>query len=337
MYKIAELGSNHDNDLQRAKDLIHLAKEGKANAVKFQHFTADSIINKKLASKMYDVYKKFETPLEWIPELAELCKKLEIDFMSTPYNLEALEKIDPFVNMHKIGSGDINYYGMLIETAKKKKPVLIGAGASNSVEVIVATNIIHQFNPLVVIMQSNCNYSGDAENYKYSCINTLKNYRTLWPYKVFGGNVGLGISDHTKNNKVILAAQTLGAEFVERHFTDGKSKSPDNDFAMTPIEWKYMVNEIEENAFVLGNTFKEVQTNEFETRVIQRRCLTINKDLKLGHTLTADDIDCLRPAPMDSLPPIPEIVIGKKLERAKKAGDYIREMDIKNDNIKGNK
>lgn len=335
MYLISDIGANHDNNLDRAKSLIKLAKEAGANAVKFQAWKTERFINQKAFSllnlkshqnkwskSVYETYKDYELHKDWIPILADECKRNEIDFMCTPYDIESLNEIDKYVGIHKIGSGDINYYPFLQEVAKKKKPIILSTGASFLNEVIIAVNVIQKINPMLILMQCNTNYSNEKENENFSCVNVLKEYKTLFP------KISVGLSSHLKTNKDILAALCLGAEFIEVHFTDGKSQSPDNEFAKTYNEFRYMVNEIKEMENVLGNTYKQVENNENETRIIQRRCLYVTKDLKSGHELKQEDVISMRPSMIDGIIPDERLVIGKKLKKDIKQGDYIKFQDI---------
>ena len=199
-----------------------------------------------------------------------------------------------------------------------KKPVLLGTGASYIAEVIRAVNAVQIHNPMVVLLQCNTNYTGEKVNEKHLNINVLKSYRTYFPH------LATGLSDHTKSTKAILAAMALGGEFFEKHFTDGRSKSPDNDFALSPIEWKFMVDEMKEFGEILGNTFKELGPNELETMILQRRCLVSTRDINAGDKISEGDMVELRPCPPNGILPDKRLIVGQVITKNISKGDYFR-------------
>ena len=155
-YFIADVAANHDGDIERAKKLCLLAKKAGADAAKFQHFKAKTIVSDKgfkdLGSQqshqanweksIYEVYNDASVPLDWTPELKSYCDKIGIDFFTTPYDLDYVDYLDQFVSCYKIGSGDITWHKMLHKVASKGKPVIIATGASNIQEVIDAVKIL---------------------------------------------------------------------------------------------------------------------------------------------------------------------------------------------------
>jgi len=141
-YFIADISANHDGDLERAKLLIRLCAEAGANAAKFQHFRAVMIVSdrgfktlggqlshqSKWKKSVFEVYKDASLPWEWTGTLKEECDRCGIDYFSAPYDLEAVDMLDPYVEMFKIGSGDITWPEMLRKIASKGKPVLLATG-----------------------------------------------------------------------------------------------------------------------------------------------------------------------------------------------------------------
>lgn len=337
-YFIADIASNHDGDLKKAKQLIIAAKESGANAVKFQHFLADKIVSdygfKNLGKKIghqskwgksvYDVYKEYECNRQWSHELFEVAQKVGIDFLTTPYDIEAINLLDRYIPAYKIGSGDITWIEFIKCIAQKNKPVLLATGASsiNDVERAVAT--ILKENPNVILMQCNTNYSGDANNFKYINLNVLKSYSIRYP------NMILGLSDHTPGHATVLGAIALGARVVEKHFTlNNNSIGPDHAFSMNPETWEKMIIHSRELENALGSGIKRVEENEKETVIVQRRCIRLRRDMLEGEIVTTEDIECLRPAPIDAYFPYQEnTVIGKKLLNNKVKGDYLKVKDL---------
>jgi len=331
-YFIADIAANHDGDINRAKKLCLLAKESGADAVKFQHFKAQTIVSDKgfkdLGSQqshqaeweksVYDVYNDASVPLDWTPELKSYCDEIGIDFFTTPYDLDYVDYLDNFVSRYKIGSGDITWHKMLHKVASKGKPVILATGASTIQEVIDAVNILRQYDIEICLMQCNTNYTVNKENFKHINLNVLKTYKTLFP------NIKLGLSDHTPGDITVLGAVSLGATMVEKHFTDDNNrKGPDHPFSMNPQTWAEMVNRTRLLELSLGNSIKKVEKNENETIILQRRSIRINKDLPQGHIITENDIFEVRPCPLDAIP-ASEMVVGKTIITNLYENDYLK-------------
>jgi len=341
-YFVADVASNHDGELNRAKDLIWKAKEAGANAVKFQHFKAKDIVSdfgfKNLKKKsshqatwkksVFEVYKQYECNREWTQELIETSKKAEITFLTTPYDYQAIEALDPFLSAYKIGSGDITWTHFIAEIAKKNKPIMLSTGASTIQDVQRAIKTIQQYNKQIILMQCNTNYTGKRENFQYINLNVLKTFATMYPQMI------LGLSDHTPLHASVLGAITLGARVIEKHFTDDSSKiGPDHSFSLTPQTWREMVDRSRELELALGDGIKRVEANEKETIVLQQRCIRLKRAMKQGETITQADIEYLRPAPLDALKPFDsDIAIGNTLITDKQCGDALYLSNLKKTN-----
>jgi sialic acid synthase SpsE len=322
VYFIADIAANHDGDLERAKMLIHLAKSAGADAAKFQNFRAPHIVSEYGFTHMdgqvshqaiwkksvFQVYTEASIPFEWTPILKQACDEVGIDFFSAPYDFEAIDMLDPYVQMYKAGSGEIDWIEALERMASKGKPFFVATGASDIGEVQRAVHAILKINPQLVLMQCNTNYTANENNYDHLHINVLKTYAIMFP------DVILGLSDHTHAIAPVLGAVTLGARVIERHFTDSnKRQGPDHKFAMNPQKWANMVEETRILERSLGSGDKFVARNELETAVIQRRCLRAARDIQAGEVFTREMIDVLRPATPGAIKPN-EIasVIGKR-------------------------
>jgi N-acetylneuraminate synthase len=336
-YFIADIASNHDGDIDRAISLIHEVKKSGANAVKFQHFLAEKIVSDygfktlKLEShqnnwekSVFDTYKDCECNREWLFELIKVSKKAKIDLMTTPYDLNILKFIKKDVVAYKIGSGDITWLKLIEEVSKLNKTVLLATGASNLTDCKRAVESILKYNSQIVLMQCNTNYTGSLENFKYINLNVLKTFSQLYP------NMVLGLSDHTPGYSTVLGAIMLGARVIEKHFTDDNSRiGPDHSFSLNSESFLNMINKSRELENALGDGVKRVEENEKETIILQRRCLRIKNDLKKGIRIESKDLEVLRPAPHNSIPPY-EIkkVIGKKLNTSKIKGDVLKYKDL---------
>jgi N-acetylneuraminate synthase len=334
VYFIADIAANHDGDLNRAIDLIHLAKEAGADAAKFQNFTAEKIVSdrgfksmggqqshqSKWKKSVFEVYQGASVPWDWTKTLKEACDKVGIDYFSTPYDFGAIDMLDPFVSIYKVGSGDITWPETLRKIAGKNKPVFIAAGASTQDDVERAVDTILPINKKLALMQCNTNYTGNPDNFKHIHLNVLKAWQIQFPDLV------LGLSDHTHGPTTVLGAVALGARVIEKHFTDdNKREGPDHHFAMNPITWHEMVERTREMEQALGSARKFICPNEMDTIVIQRRCLRAAKEIKAGTIVTREMVEVLRPAPRNGIFPYDmDKVVGKTIRSTIEAGDHFR-------------
>lgn len=339
-YFIADIAANHDGNLERAKYLISLAKESGADAVKFQNFHADRIVSdkgfKKLGSNLshqktwgknvFEVYEEAAIPEDWTKELKFYADSVDIDYFTSPYDFESVDMVDVFVDMYKIGSGDITWTEMIEYIAKKGKPVMIATGASDFSDVKRAMDILYKYTNNIVLMQCNTNYTASPENFRYINLNVLKKYREEFP------DVVLGLSDHTPGSTTVLGARVLGASVFEKHFTDNNNrKGPDHKFSMTPSTWIEMVERVREIENALGDGIKKIEENEKETSIVQRRSLRFTKNLSRGHLLTKEDLFPLRPIIEGLEPYRVNELINKKLNRDVFKEEEITWSDIQND------
>ena len=337
-YFVADIAANHDGDLGRAIDLIQRAAEAGADAAKFQHFKAETIVSdfgfKALRSRqshqaqwkksVFEVYQDASVDIGWTPYLKEACDRAGIAFFTSPYALDLVDAVDSYVPAYKIGSGDITWLEMIAHIAKKNKPYILATGASTMAEVQRAVAVALPINPQLALLQCNTNYTAKVENFKFIQLNVLRTYRELYPEMV------LGLSDHTPGHATVLGAVTLGARIIEKHFTDDVTRiGPDHAFSMSPAAWREMVDRTRELENSLGSGVKQVEANEKETVVLQRRCIRLKNDMTQGTPLRADQLAILRPCPADGL--LPDQVaslVGRRLKRCISAGDYLRWNDI---------
>lgn len=333
-YFVADISANHDGDLDRAKRLIRLCAQAGADAAKFQNFRAHKIVSdqgfKKLGGQLshqskwkksvFEVYQNASLSWEWTPELLRECEACGIEYFSAPYDLEAVDMLDPYVHLFKVGSGDITWPEMLRKVASKGKPVLLATGASEIEEVKRAVAEIETINPSLVLMQCNTNYTASLENFRHIHLRVLETYRAMFPQVV------LGLSDHTPGHATVLGAVALGARVIEKHFTDDNHREgPDHPFSMNPSSWREMVDRTRELEYSLGSSRKFVAENEQQTVVVQRRCLRATRDLKAGTVLKEDMLEALRPAPADAMMPFElDGLLGKKLTCDLAEGEYLQ-------------
>ena len=339
LYFIADIGANHDGDLNKAYRLIQLAKEAGAHAAKFQNFQAAKIVSKvgfenlgmqlshqaSWKKSVFEIYEDASISTDWTPLLKQKCDEVGIDFFTSPYDFQSVDAVDPYVDLYKIGSGDITWIEIIEYIAYKKKPVLIATGASEMTDVVRAMNAIEAITEDIVLMQCNTNYTVDKDKYKYVNLNVLKHFAQRFP------NTILGLSDHTLGHASVLGAVALGAVVIEKHFTDSNdNEGPDHKFAMNPQTWREMVGNANEVYYALGDGIKRIEENEEKSLIVQRRSLRAIHDLPVGQLITKNDLEALRPIPADGFAPyqIQELV-GKKLVKPIAKGEHITRNHIR--------
>lgn len=324
-YFIADIAANHDGSLERAKKLIELAAKSGADAAKFQNFRAETIVSrrgfKELGGKIshqakwkkdvFDVYQDAELPMEWTDELISTCKLFEIDYFTAPYDLEYVDYFAGKMPYFKIGSGDITWAASIRKMAEKGIPILLATGASTLQEVQQAMDIINEYDVPVVVMQCNTNYTGEVNNFNYLNLKVLNEFSVNFP------NAVLGLSDHSPNHVAVLGAVALGARVVEKHFTDDTSREgPDHGFSLDAKAWRRMVDDTRILERALGDGFKKVEVNEYQSRIVQRRALRFSANLSKGHILCSADLVALRPIPENGVSPYHlEEYIGRRLNQ----------------------
>ena len=337
-YFIADIAANHDGDINQALKLIEMAADSGANAAKFQHFQADTIVSdygfknlknqlshqKNWKKSVYETYKDASLNIEWTEKLKNKCDQCSIDFFTAAYSFELADYVEPDVEIYKIGSGDITWLEYLDYLSKKNKPIFLATGASNLKDVEDAANTILKNNEKLVLMQCNTNYTADTDNFNYINLNVLKTFKNLYP------NVILGLSDHTHGHETVLGAITLGARVIEKHFTDSNEKSgPDHKFSMTPKTWSDMVKSSINLFKSLGNGIKEIEKNEKETSIIQRRGLRLSKDISKNTKIDSEILVFLRPFDPYSIDIKDKSkILGKKVNRDMKKGESIKWDDL---------
>lgn len=301
-YLIAEIGVNHEGSLDKAKKLIELAKEGGADAVKFQTYKAELIaskfspsywdLSKEKTKSQFELFKKFDIlDIKDYEELYKFSKSLNIDFSSTPFDLKAAKDLCHIVDFFKVASADITFFPLLNFISTTDKPVILSTGASNVNEIENAVNLIEKnstYSP--VIMHCILNYPTRNENANLSMISFLK--EKFRDYEI-------GLSDHTipsQNLDNIIYAYLLGATIIEKHFTHDKSL-PGNDHyhSMDFEDIKKFRKKMLEIKNVLGDFEKVCIPSEEISRKNARRSIYTFGNLKKNDILNENNIICKRP------------------------------------------
>jgi sialic acid synthase SpsE len=337
-YFVADIASNHDGDFERAKALIHIAKAAGADAVKFQHFKAEKIVSdkgfrdlgnslshqSKWGKPVFEIYRQYEFRREWYSSLLKEAKEADVDLMTTPYDLEAVESLNEHLPAYKIGSGDITWTDFIDAVSRLGKPMLLATGASTMEDVDRAVKVVLETNRKIVLMQCNTNYTGLPENFNYVNLRVIQTFARKYPGMV------LGLSDHTPGHSAVLGGIALGARVVEKHFTDDNNrKGPDHMFSMNPRSWSEMIKTSRELEAAFGDGIKRIEDNEKETVVLQQRCLRLVKDLPKGHVISGQDVEALRPAPPHAYRPFQvDQVMGRTTRCALQRGHALSPSDL---------
>jgi N-acetylneuraminate synthase len=333
LYFIADVGANHDGSIDRAFKLIELAKESGADAAKFQNFKAAKIVSDRgfqsLGGKsthqagwkksVFEVYQDASVSDDWTPRLKEKCDEVGIDYFTSPYDFDSVDHADPYVDMFKIGSGDITWLDIIKYVGGKGKPVLLATGASSMNDVYRAMSALSEVNNDIVLMQCNTNYTTEPDKIKYVNLRALSTLAAAFPGYL------LGLSDHTFGHATVCGAIPLGARVIEKHFTDDNDREgPDHKFAMNPKTWHQMVDVGNEVLLALGDGIKRIEPNEVDSRVVQQRCLRAKTSLKSGTVLLPEHVEALRPCPDDALRPYQLVdVVGQPISVDLEVGDHL--------------
>lgn len=301
-YIIAEIGVNHEGSLELAKKLIELAKEGGAHAAKFQTYKADRIASKhspaywdlksEATESQFELFKKYDAFGESeYQELASHCEKLNIDFVSTPFDAQAVEFLDPLMPFFKVASADLTNKPLLRQIAAKGKPVVLSTGAATLEEIVSAVGLLRESAcPHLSLLHCVLNYPTPNENANLGMISTLQ--------KQFPDAL-IGYSDHTvpcAEMSSLIASVLLGAEIIEKHFTHDKSL-PGNDHyhAMDVADLKNFTTRCQQLRTLYGSGDKSHLEKEESARQHARRSIVAEKDIKEGETILESMITYKRP------------------------------------------
>ena len=314
-YVIAEAGVNHEGSMEIAKKLIHDAKEGGADGIKFQTYKAELIasknspsywdLSKESTKSQYDLFKKYDS--FWKNEFEELkkyCDKSNIEFLSTPFDLESATFLNDLMDVYKISSSDITNKPFIKFISDFNKPILLSTGASTIDEIRLAKSWINEKLSPLVLLHCVLNYPTKNYNANLGMIKHLK--------KEFPNNI-IGYSDHTlpQNMKICEIANLLGARVIEKHFTHDKSlKGNDHYHAMDKYDLKKFVKNINYNFEIIGKTKIELDSNQEISRQNARRSLVANKLIKKNKKIELSDLTFKRPASGISPSEI-DLVIGR--------------------------
>ncbi len=330
-YIIAEMSANHAGSLERALELIHVAKDAGADCVKIQTYTADTMtidchneyfqIEKGTweGENLYGLYQKAYTPWAWQEQLRDEAAKVGIDFLSTPFDPRSVDFLEDLgVYFYKIASFELVDIPLLEYVAAKNKPIIMSTGMGTLEEIQEAVDAIYSTgNRQLALMKCSSAYPAKPEE---------MNLRTMQDLKERFG-VPVGLSDHSMGAFSAATAVAMGANLIEKHFCISRAvKNPDSSFSMEPQEFREMVEQVREVEKAMGSVQYGVSRQE-ESNACFRRSLFVVEDIAAGEVLTPEKIRSIRPA-YGLKPKHYQEVLGRTAKRALRRGTPLSFDDI---------
>lgn len=297
---IAEAGVNHNGNIDLAKRMIDVASEYNVDAIKFQTFKTENLVSKMAKKAKYqnnttdqnesqfDMIKKLELDIETHKELIEYCKNKKIMFLSTPFDLESIDLLNDLgLEIFKIPSGEITNLPYLEKIGKLKKKIILSTGMSTLNEIESALNILRENGTKdITVLHCNTEYPTPMGDVNLNAMNTIKEKL----------NVEVGYSDHTLGIEVSIAAVSMGAKVIEKHFTlDKNMEGPDHKASLEPNELKQMVECIRNIEKAMGDGIKKPSKSEMKNIDIVRKSIVAIKKIKKGEIFTEENIYIKRP------------------------------------------
>ena len=314
-YVIAEISGNHNGDINKALELVSLAKSSGADAVKIQTYTPDTMTiqcDSKLfqikgglwdGHSLYDLYKWAHTPWEWHEKIFQRAKEVGIACFSTPFDETAIDFLEGFnVPAYKVASFELTDLILIEAIAKTKKPVIISTGMASEEEISDAIQTIHKFHDNLVVLHCVSGYPTPSSQSNISTIKLIAN-----KFKVL-----VGLSDHSLSNAGAIASVAMGGCVIEKHFIKSRNdQGPDSAFSLEPAEMQSLCAQSKEAWESLGEPSfnrKEVE----KSNVVFRRSLFFVNNLKKGDLIQAKDVRRIRPG-YGLAPKFLDQVLGKRV------------------------
>ena len=327
---IAEAGVNHNGSIAVAKNMIVAAAEAGVDLVKFQTFTAETLLietaekanyQKNLTEKnesQFEMIKKLELDYAAHKELIKYCGKKNIQFLSTPFDHDSIDLLaDLNIPFYKIPSGDITNLPYLRHVGRMGKPIVMSTGMSTLEEVQVAMDVILDAGIKkddVTILHCNTEYPTSMQDVNLRAMITMRDKL----------GVKVGYSDHTLGIEVPIAAVSLGASVIEKHFTLDRSLSgPDHAASLEPNELKKMVSAIRNIEIAMGSGVKKSTESEIKNIPVARKSIVAKKLIKKGERFTEANLAVKRPG--SGITPMKwDAYIGKHADRTYQVNELIQ-------------
>lgn len=331
-YVIAEVGVNHNGDLDIARRLIDAAAAAGADAVKFQTFRAEDLVtpyavkaayqsrNTGTEGSQFEMLRALEFDETQFADLAGYCGETGIEFLSTPFSEAAADLLGRIgVSAYKISSGDLTHLPLLAHIARKGRPIILSTGMGNLGEIEAAIQTIRENgDPDLSLLHCVSNYPALPSECNLAAIDTMARAFAL----------PVGWSDHSEGSAISFAAVARGAKLIEKHITlDRTMPGPDHQASMEPTAFSDFVRGIRDIEAAIGNGIKRPNASELVTAEVARRSVIVIRELPVGHVLTAADLRIMRPGTGLS-PAMGDFVIGLQLARAVAAYTPLTAQDL---------
>lgn len=319
---VAEIGCNHNGNVNLAKRMINEAKMAGADGVKLQSFVPENLVSKYAPKAEYqkendgdgsqiDMLKKLTLSKEEYLELLSYASQLDIQIFSTPFDLESISFLQKNgQNIWKIPSGEITNLPYLQRVASIEccnKQIILSTGMSTLEEVVYAVNILRQSKDTkFTLLHCNTQYPTEPNDMNLLAMMKLKELAPDWR---------VGLSDHSQGIIAPLVAVGLGAKFIEKHFTlDREMQGPDHKASITPQELKELCLGVRMGEIMLGKNEKVVTESERGNIRVVRKSIVAERDIMKGEVFSTENITCKRPG--NGISPIHWYdVLGRKAER----------------------
>ena len=335
-YFIAEIGVNHENNINRAKKIIKLAKEGGADAVKFQSYKAETIackvspyywnLKEVPIKSQFELFKKFDKfGFKEFKILKDYCDKIKIDFLSTPFDLDAVDYLDKLVPFFKIASADINNFPLIKKICTKNKPIIISTGASTFNEIRKTVNFINKSNANIKLIILHCVLSYPTKN-----VDAHLEWIAFLS-KNFKKNV-IGYSDHTLPDDtmmILTSAYLNGAQVIEKHFSDVKGQKGNDHFhSLNKNDLLIFRKNINILRQINGNKkVRNLLKCEVKSKLNARRSIVTNEIINKGEMFTEFNIIMKRPG--TGIPPQKiNDILGRKAKRNLRKDQILKVSDF---------
>jgi pseudaminic acid synthase len=300
VFIIAELSANHNQDFKLAVKTIRAMQKSGADAVKVQTYTADTITIDSDQSHfkikqgtvwdgktLHELYKQASMPWEWQPKLKKIAEKLGLVFFSSPFDKSAVDFLEKMnVPAYKIASFEITDYGLIEYAAKKNKPIIISTGIATRADILEALAVCRKTgNNKIALLKCTSAYPAPYGEMNLKTIPDMaKRFKTV-----------VGLSDHSIGSTAAVAAVSLGAKIIEKHFIlDRKLSGPDSAFSMEPEEFKAMVEAIRNTEKALGKATYALSAQTKKSRELSRSLFVV-EDVKKGEKFSVKNIRSIRP------------------------------------------
>ncbi len=323
-YVIAEIGHNHQGDVEQCKKLFVAAKEAGANAVKLQKRDNKTLFTRAMYASAYssenafgDTYGAHREALEFgqdaYLELKDFARSIGITFFSTAFDIPSanfLARLD--MPAYKIASGDLKSIPLLRHVASLGKPMIVSTGGGTMEDVQRAYDAIMPINTQLCIMQCTAGYPPKFDELN---LNVIETFRERFP------DIVIGFSSHDSGIAMPLIAYMLGSRMVEKHFTLNRAmKGSDHAFSLEPVGLRKLVRDLERTMEALGDGVKRQYPSEEKPLYKMAKKLVAARDLPAGTLITAADV--VMKTPNDGLSPLYyDDLIGRRLKAPMKADD----------------